>query len=225
MRTIYNSRNQPPKKYQKANTESLSESFNRILSAQKLKNNELSNRLNELKNENEKLIEEIKTLKRVHKREEIAIRRFENQDNDVGRIVKNHIEEAHSLKEALKKAKTENKKLSGVLIEKEEEIRSLKKKSDELRKVLNDKKLMDSVELTKQLEQAEKDMANLKHKCESLEKRNEIMEKNHKHEIGVEIAHHKETQKNLNRVNQELKELKIKLEVKVMLKIQYLNYN
>ena len=40
-----------------------------------------------------------------------------------------------------------------------------------------------------------------------------MIEKNHKHEIGVEIAHHKETQKNYNKLNEEYKELKTKLEV------------
>ena len=41
------------------------------------------------------------------------------------------------------------------------------------------------------------------------------MEKNHKHEIGVEIAHHKETQRNCQRLNEELKELKVKYEVRI----------
>lgn len=42
----------------------------------------------------------------------------------------------------------------------------------------------------------------------------EIIEKNHKHEVGVEIAHHKETQKQLHKVTDELKELKVKCEEK-----------
>jgi hypothetical protein len=46
-----------------------------------------------------------------------------------------------------------------------------------------------------------------------LERKVEMMEKNHKHEIGVEIAHHKETQKQVNKLNEEIKELKVKLEV------------
>ncbi len=47
----------------------------------------------------------------------------------------------------------------------------------------------------------------------TLERKVEMMEKNHKHEIGVEIAHHKETQKQVNKLNEEIKELKVKLEV------------
>lgn len=40
-----------------------------------------------------------------------------------------------------------------------------------------------------------------------------MMEKNHKHEMGVEIAHHKEVQRSLLKLNDENKELKLKLEV------------
>jgi hypothetical protein len=46
-----------------------------------------------------------------------------------------------------------------------------------------------------------------------LEKKVEMMEKNHKHEIGVEMAHHRETQKILQKASEENRELKIKLEV------------
>lgn len=40
-----------------------------------------------------------------------------------------------------------------------------------------------------------------------------MIEKNHKHEIGVEIAHHKETQRSLQKAAEENRELKVKLEV------------
>ena len=56
--------------------------------------------------------------------------------------------------------------LNGNLIEKEEEVRSVRKKNDEFKKILNDKKLLDSVELTKSLEQAEKELQELKTKLE-----------------------------------------------------------
>jgi len=41
-----------------------------------------------------------------------------------------------------------------------------------------------------------------------------MMEKNHKHEMGVEIAHHKEVQRSLLKLSDENRELKVKLEVK-----------
>jgi len=206
----------------------------RVLSAQRIKNNDLRNKLNEMNLEMEKLKEENRTLKRMHQREEIALKRLETQENDVSRLVKNHMEEASALKNIIKTVKADNRKLNGVLIDKDEEIRNLKKKYSDLKKILNDKKLLDSAELSKKLEQSEQELTSYKLKTEvniafiifnnkpscfnlsflkTLERKVEMMEKNHKHEIGVEIAHHKETQKQVNKLNEEIKELKVKLEV------------
>lgn len=40
-----------------------------------------------------------------------------------------------------------------------------------------------------------------------------MLEKNHKHEVGVEMAHHRETQRTLQRVSDENRELRVRLEV------------
>ena len=218
LRTINNQRRgQPARRYQKSMTAQVAvvdESLGRIVSAQRLKNNELQNRLVELRSANEKLVDENRTLKRMHKREEIAIKRFESQDSDMARLVKNHTDETNALRETIKKTKSENKKLYNTLIDKDEEIRALKKKCDELNKILGDKKLLDSVELSKQLEQAERDREHFKAKYDALEKKGEMLEKNHKHEIGVEVAHHRETQRQLKQLTAEMKEMKVRLEEK-----------
>jgi hypothetical protein len=146
--------------------QSLSKTAIRVMSAQRLKNIELQNRINEMNIEMEKLKEENRTLKRVHRREEIAIKRLEDQDTDVARLVKNHTEETHALREIIRKLKNENRKLSSTLIDKDEEIRVIKKKLDEYLKILNDKKLMDNVELAKKLSTTEKELSNYKSRHE-----------------------------------------------------------
>ena len=136
------------------------------MSAQRLKNNDLQNRIAEMNLEIEKLKEENKTLKRVHHREEIALKKFEAQDNDIAQIVKNHLSESTALKEVVKKVKNENRKLTGSLMEKDEEIRAIKKKQEEYKQIINDKKLLDSVELAKRLEQANNSLSECKKKNE-----------------------------------------------------------
>ena len=138
----------------------------KVMSAQRLKNNDLQNRIAEMNIELEQLKEENKTLKRVHHREEIALKKFEAQDNDIAQIVKNHMNESNALKEVVKKIKNENRKITGSLIEKDEEIRTLKKKQEEYKQILNDKKLLDSVELAKKLEQANNSLSEYKKKIE-----------------------------------------------------------
>jgi hypothetical protein len=138
----------------------------KVMSAQRLKNNDLQNRIAEMNLEIEKLKEENKTLKRVHHREEIALKKFEAQDNDIAQIVKNHLSESTALKEVVKKVKNENRKLTGSLMEKDEEIRAIKKKQEEYKQIINDKKLLDSVELAKKLEQANNSLSEYKKKNE-----------------------------------------------------------
>lgn len=194
--------------------EQLSQAAIRVMSAQRHKNTDLQNRIAEMNLEMDKLREENKTLRRVHLREEVAIKRFESQDTDLNRLMRNHTDETNALKEQIKKLKLETRRLNSNLIDKEEEVRSVRKKNDEFKKILNDKKLLDSVELTKTLEQTEKDIQELKIKLENSERKIEMMEKNHKHEMGVEIAHHKEVQRNLLKLSEENRELKVKLEEK-----------
>jgi hypothetical protein len=146
--------------------EALNQTVLRLMSAQRLKNNDLQNRIAELNIEIEKLKDENKILKRVHHREEIAIKKYESHDNDVSRLVKNHADETHSLKETIKNIKNENKRLNSNLIDKDEEIRSLKKKKEDLKKILNDKKLFDSFELSKKLDQAETNLTLYKTKAD-----------------------------------------------------------
>jgi len=186
----------------------------RVISAQRIKNNELENKLTEMSTELEKLYTENKTLKRMHKREEVALKKMEDNDVDVNRLIRNYTEELSSFKGKIKKHQDENKRLNNTLIDREEELRVNKKKYAELKDILNDKKLLDSAELAKKLEKAERELGEYKAKCETLEKKYELSEKNHKHEIGVEIAHHKETKKNMQKVSQDLIETKVKLEEK-----------
>lgn len=132
---------------------------------------------------------------------------------DVNRILKNYTEQITSLKEKIRKIGSDNKKVTNSLLDREDELRVLKKKYYELKEILNDKKLLESAELSKKLDRAENELNEQRSKCTLLERKYDLSEKNHKHEIGVEIAHHKETQKQLNKITQEMAEMKIKLEV------------
>lgn len=165
-------RNLPPRQQPRPQTEQISQTAMRVMSAQRLKNNDLNNRLKELMKEMEKLREENKVLNRVHKREERALKHLENQEHDVARMVRNHLDEANVLKEQVKKIKNDNKKLTATLIEKDEEIRAMKKRNDDMKRLLSDKKLFDNAELSKKLDNSEKELANYKSKYEVSKRKN-----------------------------------------------------
>ena len=114
----------------------------------------------------EKAREENKTIRRVQQREEVALKRFESNDADISRLIRNHGEETAALKEMLKKTKNENKKLNESVMEKDDEIRVLRKKRDEFKKIVEDKKLMDSVDLSRKLQTTERELQEHKTKAE-----------------------------------------------------------
>lgn len=140
---------------QRPPTDQLNRVAVRVMSAQRLKNNDLQNRIAEMSMAIEKLKEENRTLKRVHHREEAALKRLENQDNDVARLIRNHMEESNALKDIIKSVKNDNQRINKMLIDKDEEIRTLKKRHDDMKKIMSDKKLLDSAELSKKLEHSE----------------------------------------------------------------------
>lgn len=109
---------------------------------------------------------ENKTLKRVHIREEIALKKHESQDLDISKMIKTHQEEVNVVKEQNRKAHKENKRVSALLMEREEDLRAYKKKADEMKKIINDKKLLDSVEISRKLDIMQKDMEEYKEKSE-----------------------------------------------------------
>lgn len=109
---------------------------------------------------------ENKTLKRVHIREEIALKKHESQDLDISKMIKTHQEEVNVVKDQNRKALKENKRLSALLMEREEDLRAYKKKADEMKKIINDKKLLDSVEISRKLDIMQKDMEEYKEKSE-----------------------------------------------------------
>jgi len=136
------------------------------MSAQRFKNNELQNQIAELLVEVATLKEENRTMKRVHAREEIALKKHESQDTDIAKMIKNHQEEQRVTKENNNKLKAENKRINNMLLEKEEELRVMKKKNDEMKKIISDKKLYESSEIMKQLESYKKELEESKQKSD-----------------------------------------------------------
>jgi chromosome segregation ATPase len=139
-------------------TEKMTESVSQVILAQRIKTNELQNRITQLNDEIEKLRDENKTLKRVHVREEIARKKLETQETDIERLVKNYSEEVTSLKQSIKKLNNDNKKLSTSIMDKEDELRILRKKNEKLNTILNDKNLIESNELRAKLDVCEKEL-------------------------------------------------------------------
>jgi chromosome segregation ATPase len=142
----------------------VNQSVARVISAQRVKNNDLQNRIAEVTIELNKLREENKLLKKLHQREEKELKKLETQDVDVTRVIKNFTDEINSLKNNLRQAKNDNSRLNNMVNDRDEELRVLKKRYSELKDILNDKKLLDSAELSKKLDKCERELEDYKEK-------------------------------------------------------------
>ena len=142
-----------------SSTDQLTNKTGRLLSAQRIKNNDLQNRISEMNIEIEKIREENRTLKRMHKREEVALKKLETQDTDVTKVVKGYQDEINALKDKIRKLQSDNRKINNSLLDREDEVRVLKKKYGELKDILNDKNLIESAELNKKLEATQQELS------------------------------------------------------------------
>ena len=127
----------------------------RVMSARRLK-------INELKNTNEELIQQIRDLKDENKllkktqfRTEKALQRFEDKESDLPQIMQRQQNEVRSLKDQIRKWREKHDKTDRYLRDAEDELEKVKFKLKKLKSVTEEKGLPERSELNKRLTQAE----------------------------------------------------------------------
>ena len=130
----------------------------RVMSARRLK-------INELKNTNEELIQQIRDLKDENKllkktqfRTEKALQRFEDKESDLPQIMQRQQNEVRSLKDQIRKWREKHDKTDRYLRDAEDELEKVKFKLKKLKSVTEEKGLPERSELNKRLTQAELDI-------------------------------------------------------------------
>ena len=129
-----------------------------MLSARRIKINELKN---EVEDVNQQLIElkaENKTLKRQQFLQERALVRFEDKENDLPVLLQRHSEELRSVKEQLRRQKEKYQRADRRLKETEDELSHTKKQLKRMKKLVEDKNLGERDELSQKLTRAEIDL-------------------------------------------------------------------
>ena len=181
----------------------------RLLSARRLK-------MNDLKNENEELIlqlralrEENRLLKRTQIKQEKALEKFEDEESELPRLVQRHNKDLAAVKEQLKKAKETGERDAKRVVHLEGELAEKKEALKKLSSLAADKQLGDRETLRKRLEEAEKQLGETSEKANSLQRYSDNLQKNLNRQINSEKAKHIETAKSLARVTRELDELKL----------------
>ncbi|KAI4539487.1 hypothetical protein MG293_010879 [Ovis ammon polii] len=126
-----------------------------VLCARQLKINELQNEVTELQVKLAELLKENKALKRLQYRQEKALNKYEDTENEISQLIARHNNEIIALKDRLRKSQEKERVSEKRVKETEGELLRTKISLQKLKKISEAKHLPERVDLAKKLASAE----------------------------------------------------------------------
>ncbi|NXD08157.1 LCA5 protein, partial [Nothocercus nigrocapillus] len=193
----------------------------RVLSARLLKINELRNELTELHIKLDELQKENRALKRLQHRQEKALNKFEDTENEISQLLARHNTEIRILRERLRKSQERERATERRLRDSEDELYRTKTVLQKLKKLSADKHLAERDDLAKKLAYAENRLEDTGKRIKDLEKNLELSSSSFQRQLlsekkKVHEAHEENRilQEEMHQLNQKLKEKERELEAK-----------
>ncbi|KAG7460829.1 hypothetical protein MATL_G00203060 [Megalops atlanticus] len=193
----------------------------RVLSARLLKINEQRNELTELQLRLDQLQKENKVLRQLQHRQERALNKFEDTENEIAQLISRHNNEVHVLRERLRRAQERERATERRLKDAEEELHRSKAALQKLRRLAEDRHLGEREELARKAAQAQGRLQDSERRIKDLERNMELSsssfqrqlaaERKKTHEVQEEV---KNLREELERVTQKLKEKERELDTK-----------
>ncbi|BFZ25267.1 hypothetical protein BsWGS_28305 [Bradybaena similaris] len=174
----------------------------RVLSASRNRINELRNKVEELNIQIRELQQENKLYKKMQFRQEKAIRVIEDKENDLPSILDRHNNEVRVLREQNKRLKDKYEKSDRYLRDAEDELEKMKIKLKKYKDMCEQQELKEREELSRQLGQAQLDLEEREVKLKELQRHIDMLKKNHRHELGIEVARQKEMKKQVEELTE-----------------------
>ncbi|NXH75699.1 LCA5 protein, partial [Hydrobates tethys] len=193
----------------------------RVLSARLLKINELRNELTELHIKLDELQKENRALKRLQHRQEKALNKFEDTENEISQLLARHNNEIRILRERLRKSQERERATERRLKDSEDELYRTKTVLQKLKKLSADKHLAERDDLAKKLAYAESRLEDSEKRIKDLEKNLELSGSSFQRELHSKKKkmyeaqeENRALQEELHQLNQKLKEKERELEAK-----------
>ncbi|XP_058422716.1 lebercilin [Diceros bicornis minor] len=193
----------------------------RVLSARLLKINELQNEVTELQVKLAELLKENKALKRLQYRQEKALNKFEDTENEISQLIARHNNEITALKERLRKSQEKERATEKRVKDAEGELFRTKFSLQKLKKISEARHLPERDDLAKKLVSAELKLDDTERRIKELSKNLELSTNSFQRQLLAERkrayeAHdeNKVLQKELQRLYHKLKEKERELDIK-----------
>ncbi|XP_075718171.1 lebercilin [Rhinoderma darwinii] len=193
----------------------------RVLSARLLKINELRNEVSELQMKLEESQKENKALKRLQFRQEKALNKFEDTENEVSQLISRHSNESRTLKERLRKTQERERITEKRLKDTEEELYKANVALKKLKQLSENKHLAEREELAKKVDLLEIRLDDRERRVKELEKNIELTQSSFQRQmIGEKKKVHdiqednKVLQEEIQRLTQKLRDKERELDAK-----------
>ncbi|NXU81469.1 LCA5 protein, partial [Oreotrochilus melanogaster] len=186
----------------------------RVLSARLLKINELRNELTELHIKLDELQKENRALKRLQHRQEKALNKFEDTENEISQLLARHNNEIRILRERLRKSQERERATERRLKDSEDELYRTKTVLQKLKKLSADKHLAEREDLAKKLASAESRLEESEKRIKDLEKNLELSGSSFQRELQSKKKKMYEAQEENRVLQEELHQLTQKLKEK-----------
>ncbi|XP_072498763.1 lebercilin isoform X1 [Notamacropus eugenii] len=193
----------------------------RVLSARLLKINELQNEVTELQVKLDELLKENKALKRLQYRQEKALNKFEDTENELSQLIFRHNSEIKALKERLRKSQEKERATEKKVKDTECELYKTKCSLKKLKKLSEAKHLPEREDLAKKLVLTENKLDDTEKKIKELSKNLELNTSSYQRQLHAEkkkahdaLDENKVLQREVQRLYQKLREKERELDVK-----------
>ncbi|XP_008141210.2 lebercilin [Eptesicus fuscus] len=193
----------------------------RVLSARLLKISELQNEVTELQVKLAEQLKENKALKRLQYRQEKALNKFEDTENEISQLIARHNNEITALKERLRKSQDKERATEKKVKDAEGELFKTKFSLKKLKMISEARHLPERDDLAKKLVAAELKLDDTERKIKELSKNLELSSNSFQRQLLAEKkraynAHdeNKVLQKELQQLHHKLKEKERELDIK-----------
>jgi len=186
----------------------------RMRSARRNRVNELNNDLTEAHIKLEELRKENRLLKTLQHRQDKALKRLEDTENDLPRIISQHMEEQRVLRARLRKSHDSERITENKLRKANDEIQKMESTLRRFKKMVYDRNLGERADLQKKLMVAEDKLSDLERTNRDLEKKVDLTSQYYMRQLKAEKIKHKETKASWKELHNEFLTLKNQLKEK-----------
>uniref|UniRef100_A0A3B5L8J2 Lebercilin domain-containing protein n=1 Tax=Xiphophorus couchianus TaxID=32473 RepID=A0A3B5L8J2_9TELE len=186
----------------------------RMLSARLLKINELRNSLAELKQQNDELKKENRTLRQLQVRQEKALQRYDDTESEISQLLARHSNEIHVLRERLRRTQERERTAERRLKESEEQLHRSQATVTRLKKLVDQQELGTRDKLSRSFEEEKTRAQEAQRKVKDLERSIELSNNSFQRQFAAEKKKTMNSQEEVKILQEELDRLTSKLKEK-----------